>query len=120
MIPQFGPETSSRLAGSAQFPLQDVCGPLHLADHLSMLVDPAAYAGTIDAFKSKDGKTDVKNFDKTQCGNFKNTDLNFDDVGPALKFLTGLGVAVAFSEGAFAKTEPPLKKCESKRSQSNR
>jgi len=37
VIPQVGPNTSSRLQGSTQFPLQDFCGPAHLAGHISIL-----------------------------------------------------------------------------------
>lgn len=112
VIPQFGPETSSRLPGSSQFPLQDldVCGPLHVADHLSMLIDPAAYAIAVQAFTKK-GAASLKEFDRTSCFNFRNTALGFDDVLPALRFSANLGLAVLDSGGSYAQEEPPLKQC---------
>lgn len=111
VVPQF-PDAiaSSRLPGSVQFPLQnlEVCGPLHIADHLSMQIDPAAYAIVLQAIQSPTGKASKAKFDRSSCTNFANTDLNFDDAKPTFDYLETLGTAVLFSEGIYSKTEPPL------------
>ena len=113
VIPQFPDEiASSRLDGSQQFPLQnaDVCGLLHLADHLEMQIDPAAYGIVLQSLASSKGHITTAQFDRTACYHFANTDLNFDDAIPTLDYLTGLGTSVLFSGGVYSKGEPPLKK----------
>ncbi|PWN98861.1 alpha/beta-hydrolase [Tilletiopsis washingtonensis] len=109
VIPQFGPNPSSALAGSVQFPLQDICGPLAIADHLSMLATPAAYSIVLNAFTSADGRADLSKFNKADCFNFENSNININDVVPGLKFAANLLGAVSTSGGVYVKREPPLK-----------
>ncbi|PWN42540.1 alpha/beta-hydrolase [Ceraceosorus guamensis] len=109
VIPQIGPSTSSRLQGSVQVPIQDFCGPLAIADHLSMLATPVAYAMTLAAFISPTGKPNLNTFDKNQCYNLTNANLNLDDVVPTVDFVTTLVGSVAGSGGVYTKGEPPLK-----------
>lgn len=109
VIPQYGPNPSARLAGSTQFPLQDICGPFAIADHLSTLATPAGYAIAVQAIKSKSGKADLSKFDKKECFNFANSDLNFKDIIPTIQFINTGYANIAYSDGIYAKTEPPLR-----------
>jgi pimeloyl-ACP methyl ester carboxylesterase len=47
--PETPPDPTSVLPGATNQAVQDLCGPAHLADHFSMIVDGAAYQIAIDA-----------------------------------------------------------------------
>jgi len=55
---------------------------------------------------------DVKTFDKSQCTNFKNKDLDYSDLASTLTFFSQAGISGIFSEGVWVKEEPALKQCE--------
>lgn len=113
VIPEFGPKPSSRLPGSVQFPLQDHCSVLELSDHLSIIANPAAYAVTLNAFKSPTGKADLSKFNpSTDCFNITESDLNLNDIGASIRYLAGVGTTIVDSGGAFTMGEPALKQCE--------
>lgn len=113
VIPQFGPNPSSRLAGSVQFPLQDYCSVLELSDHLSIIANPAAYAITLNAFTSKTGKADLSKFKPLRdCFNIANSALDLNDIGAAIRYFAGIGVTAIDSGGAYTQSEPPMKECK--------
>lgn len=110
VIPQFGPNPSSRLPGSVQFPLQDYCGPLELSDHLSIIANPAAYAIALNAWTSPTGAADLSKFDKARdCFNIANSALDLNDVAASIRYFATIGEAVVTSGGAPTPSEPALK-----------
>lgn len=110
VIPQFGPNPSSRLAGSVQFPLQDYCSVLELSDHLSIIANPAAYAITLNAFTSPSGKADLSKFNALRdCFNIANSALDLNDVAASIRYFSGIGTTVVDSGGAYTQGEPALK-----------
>lgn len=113
VIPQFGPNPSSRLPGSVQFPLQDYCSILELSDHLSIIANPAAYAITLNAFTSPTGKADLSKFNPLKdCFNIANSALDLNDIGASIRYLGGIATTIVTSGGVYYKGEPPLKDCE--------
>ncbi|KAL8287233.1 hypothetical protein RQP46_003685 [Phenoliferia psychrophenolica] len=68
---QIGPDASSLLIGAGNHALQDmdICGPSHVADHLSIIVDPAAYGLALAALENG-GPVNVTTFDTEYCTYF--------------------------------------------------
>lgn len=113
VIPQFGPNPSSALPNSVQFPLQDYCSVLELSDHLSIIANPAAYAITLNALTSKTGKADLSKFRPLQdCFNIANSALDLNDIAAGIRYFAGIGTTVIDSGGAYTQSEPPLKECK--------
>lgn len=112
VIPQFGPNPSSKLAGAVLFPLQDYCSYLELSGHLSIVANPAAYAITLNAFKSSTGKADLSKFNPLRdCFNIANSALDLNDIAASIRYFAGIGSTLITSGGAYTRSEPPLKDC---------
>lgn len=110
VIPQFGPNPSSALPGSVQFPLQDYCGPVELSDHLSIIANPAAYALALNAWTSPSGAADLSKFDQARdCYNISNSALDLNDVAASIRYVATIAGSVATSGGSPTPSEPALK-----------
>lgn len=80
MQPESGPDASSRLPGASNLVLQDLCGPLHLAEHFKMVVDTAAFGAAFATLEL--GRPATKaDFDTAYCSEFKDNILtNFTNI----------------------------------------
>jgi hypothetical protein len=100
---------TSVLPGADNFALQspEVCGLLHVADHGTMVVDPAAVAIVALAISAGSGRTPIWNFDFKYC----NGVLSIADVFLANE-LNGIYTGLAngtTDTGTPLKAEPPLR-----------
>ncbi|CEQ40956.1 SPOSA6832_02643 [Sporobolomyces salmonicolor] len=66
--PEILPVTS-RLSGASVFAVQDLCGPLYIADHFTMTVSSAAYYLGLDALENG-GTASSSHFNQASLNNF--------------------------------------------------
>ncbi|EPQ26259.1 uncharacterized protein PFL1_06194 [Pseudozyma flocculosa PF-1] len=74
VTPEAGSNATSILGGASLFPLQapELCGPLHPAEHLSMLTDPAAFEIGYRSLAAG-GPIAKSSFDRESCNAFLTT-----------------------------------------------
>ncbi|KAK4052967.1 hypothetical protein OIO90_004091 [Microbotryomycetes sp. JL221] len=100
---------SAYLPGASVFALQDinVCGPLHAADHFSMVVDTAAYGLVRATLENGAPLKDLSKFDKTFC--LINKDAPKLDFSAVPGLLQGvLADLIGIGTGIKSASEPTL------------
>ncbi|KAF7983295.1 hypothetical protein HWV62_22959 [Athelia sp. TMB] len=102
---------TSILPGADNYALQDldVCGPLHLCDHFTMVVDPAAYGIALLALGAGSGTTPISEFNSLYCSFFVDDELlNLTAVPKLIESAFDAILQVA-GGGTAIKSEPLLK-----------
>ncbi|KAM0748055.1 alpha/beta-hydrolase [Meredithblackwellia eburnea MCA 4105] len=105
-LPPLGP--TSFLTGAGVHALQDVdvCGPTHVADHFSMVVDPAAFGLALTTLE-KGGPVDLADFDRSYCTYLKD-DVLLNATGIPVLLNSAFQDAVAFATGGRVSAQPAL------------